>query len=637
MTQRRIEESREENQVQQGSAHVTTNVHLNRADPATNRQVEQIGCAQCNCHRQSLSNVPAPENRKFNLHTEYEDRSSGVSNFFRGKKQSEEKSSRECQIIRILPEEDDDYMDIVRRSVSSQNRKDLKPMFVNNFFAGDNNWRTVPQVTYETARHSDESRSRASTGVQTAVSFLGEEDKNLSILQAGIARMKSMGASGDECKAQPPVVVEPAKPGNTTNWSTHSFNIPNPQQDASRQQCKGFPDYTVPPPTIQTPTTGPLTPQTPCKQEESAILRVIEKMTETMDQQMKLSATRADYNIQQNTKMMEQFIRAQDRRDLDPALMDIPTFTGEEPEKCLEWITRIKNVCRQSGRSFQQELTNKSGLVIQNFLASLDANISEDDLVEKVLQMFSDIPTTTQAIKKLKETRQGEGESILAYNQRYKALVERVEGKPIEFITSPVAMEMYLGTIIPPIRKSIKNSIFWNSKHAPNTVGEAMSKAQQLHIKHLYSTGDGQEEAQPKVAEDVVINEISRKFEDKYRGKRDDFRDPSRNRQENYEDGQRKWQPYDNRRNFNYSSQFNARQPNIRPEHSERHFDSSTSRREEVSEQETNNNDRRVDPKDRVDDSTRRQNRQDSSNAQGARIEGRIHTDIGEPHATDGT
>ena len=83
--------------------------------------------------------------------------------------------------------------------------------------------------------------------------------------------------------------------------------------------------------------------------------------------------------------------------------------------------------------------------MVQNFLASLDTNITENDLVEKMLQMFSDIPTTMQAIKKLKETRQGESESILAYNQRYKTLVERVEGKPIELITSPVAMEMYLG------------------------------------------------------------------------------------------------------------------------------------------------------------------------------------------------
>ena len=31
-------------------------------------------------------------------------------------------------------------------------------------------------------------------------------------------------------------------------------------------------------------------------------------------------------------KMMDQFIKAQGRRDLDPALMDIPTFSGEKPE-----------------------------------------------------------------------------------------------------------------------------------------------------------------------------------------------------------------------------------------------------------------------------------------------------------------
>ena len=44
----------------------------------------------------------------------------------------------------------------------------------------------------------------------------------------------------------------------------------------------------------------------------------------------------------QNTRMMDQLIKAQDRRDLDPALMDIPTFSGDQPEKCLEWVTRNK-------------------------------------------------------------------------------------------------------------------------------------------------------------------------------------------------------------------------------------------------------------------------------------------------------
>ena len=279
------------------------------------------------------------------------------------------------------------------------------------------------------------------------------------------------------------------------------------------------------------------------------------RVIETMEQQMRLNITKSDYNMTQNTKMMDQLIKAQDRRDLDPALMDIPTFSGDQPEKCLEWVTRIKNVCRQSGRSFQQELTNKSGLMVQNFLATMDNDISDSELVEKVLQMFSDIPTTTQAIAKLKALRQGENESILAYNQRYRILVERVEGRTIEQITLPVAMEMYLGTIIPPLRKSIKNSLFWNSKHAPRTVGEAMSKAQQLYVKHLYATGDEQEDDQTKTGEEVVINKISRKFENRYRDRRSDSRDTSQNRRNNHSQEARtfetRWQSYNNLSNSN--------------------------------------------------------------------------------------
>ena len=296
--------------------------------------------------------------------------------------------------------------------------------------------------------------------------------------------------------------------------------------------------------------------------------------------------------------------------------MDIPTFTGEEPEKCLEWITQIKNVCRQSGRSFQQELTNKSGLVVQNFLSSLDMNITENDLVEKILQMFSDILTTTQAIKKLKEMQQGENESILAYNQRYKTLVERVEGRPIELITSPVAMEMYLGTIIPPLRKSIKNSIFWNSKHAPNTVGEAMAKAQQLYVKHLYAAGDKQEEGQSKTTEEVVINEISRKFENKYKTRGDDFCDSSSSRQNNNGQDQKRWQSYDTRKNFGNSQKYHHQQ--VTSDMDQRDFqsrsDSMTNRQESSVDQASSyqpNVECQANVTNKNDDSTRRGNRSD--------------------------
>ena len=78
-------------------------------------------------------------------------------------------------------------MDLVRESVSSQARTGVKPMFMNNYFVGDNNWRTNAG---DSTRHVNESRSRSSTAVQTAVSFFGEEDKVNSVVQTGISRVK---------------------------------------------------------------------------------------------------------------------------------------------------------------------------------------------------------------------------------------------------------------------------------------------------------------------------------------------------------------------------------------------------------------------------------------------------------------
>ena len=304
---------------------------------------------QCTCRVHPTNANPcdgaqATTGQWINLHTEYQDARTSNSPFFQNNTHH-----HECKVIRILPDEDVHYIDLVRDSVATQARKETKPMFVNNYFVGDNSWR--PGTGEKLMRHVNESRSQASTAVQTAVSFLGEEeDKTSSAVQTGISRVKAMGSEEGMYKMQSPLIVEPMKNGNSTGWSMNSFNLSEVQQNTpARQQCKGLPDFTMPPPPIQAQNQpqGQSVADT-SERAEGTIWRVIEKMTDTMEQRMWLSATRSEYNMQQNTKMMDQFIKAQDRRDLDPDLMDIPTFTGEEPEKCLEWVTHIKNVCRQS-------------------------------------------------------------------------------------------------------------------------------------------------------------------------------------------------------------------------------------------------------------------------------------------------
>ena len=245
----------------------------------------------------------------------------------------------------------------------------------------------------------------------------------------------------------------------------------------------------------------------------SEILKSIQSITEVMQQQLLLNSKTTEQGIVQTASLFQEMIKAQEKRDLDPALLAIPTFLGEAKDRpqCLDWVSRVKNVCDQSGCSFHQELINKSSILVQNFIRSLNEKITNRELTEKILQFFSDVLTTSHALNKLRLIRQGTEEPIVNYNQRYQNLVERVEGCQLNSIRSTVAMELYLGSIIGPIRKSIRNTLYFNSKHAPKMLGEAMQKAQDLHIKHLYAIGEDQDSvtSSSDVLPEITINEVT--------------------------------------------------------------------------------------------------------------------------------
>ena len=135
----------------------------------------------------------------------------------------------------------------------------------------------------------------------------------------------------------------------------------------------------------------------------SEILKSIQGITEVMQQQLLLNSKMTEHGIVQTASLFQEMIKAQEKRDLDPALLAIPTFLGEAKDRpqCLDWVSRVKNVCDQSGRSFCQELINKSGILVQNFIRSLSENITNKELTEKILQFFSNVPTTSHALNKL--------------------------------------------------------------------------------------------------------------------------------------------------------------------------------------------------------------------------------------------
>ena len=141
----------------------------------------------------------------------------------------------------------------------------------------------------------------------------------------------------------------------------------------------------------------------PVQVTNSEILKSIQSITEFMQQQLLLNSKTTEQGIVQTASLFQEMIKAQEKRDLDPALHCDTYILGEAKDRpqCLDWVSRVKNVCDQSGRSFHQELINKAGILVQNFIRSLNENITNSELTEKILQFFSYVPTTSHALNKL--------------------------------------------------------------------------------------------------------------------------------------------------------------------------------------------------------------------------------------------
>ena len=175
-------------------------VQGNVSTPTGHRRPEQTNDKKC----------PGCTIRKGNSHTEREE---PITNEVQGDCKrtagSKKRGPPECKVIQVLPDEELDFMDLVRDSVSAQAKNGPKPMFVNNYFVGDNNWRATAREPPDERRQSDESKNRSSIAVQTAVSLLGEENKPARLVQTGISRMKAMNSNEGVYNTQSPVIVEP--------------------------------------------------------------------------------------------------------------------------------------------------------------------------------------------------------------------------------------------------------------------------------------------------------------------------------------------------------------------------------------------------------------------------------------------
>ena len=129
---------------------------------------------------------------------------------------------------------------------------------------------------------------------------------------------------------------------------------------------------------------------------------------------------------------------------------------------------------------------NKSELMVQNFIKGLGSNISDDEVMNRILGFFSDIPTPYHAMDKIKSIKQN-NEPMPQFNQKYRTYIECLERKAVHDMTSHTHMELYMSAINPHIAKALRTNIYYGSRYVATSVGDGMKKAEECYLKDLYT------------------------------------------------------------------------------------------------------------------------------------------------------
>ena len=135
-----------------------------------------------------------------------------------------------------------------------------------------------------------------------------------------------------------PMTVQPTGVGNVSNSAI--LDIPNINAN-------------LPPPLLPNPSSHyhqqhhnqvhQMESSNPGQVTNSEILKSIQSITEVMQQQLLLNSKTTEQGIVQTASLFQEMIKAQEKRDLDPALLVIPTFSGEAKDRpqCLDWVSRV--------------------------------------------------------------------------------------------------------------------------------------------------------------------------------------------------------------------------------------------------------------------------------------------------------
>ena len=205
-------------------------------------------------------------------------------------------------------------------------REEEKQMIVNNYYIHDkeSGWKQIPE--------SEIPPNIPGTLVQPTP---GEILPNNTAIENSIGETKADMSKKDTNNNKKLYLT--AESNKNTHVVVEPKRYHSDKEQVQNMELPPVHNFNYPTPVRQTQTS-----------ETTAMLDCIHQLQLTLQQYVLMNSKQAEYHMSQNADLFAEMIKGQNRRDLDPAMMAIPKFTGKEPKKCLDWVNRIKNICDQS-------------------------------------------------------------------------------------------------------------------------------------------------------------------------------------------------------------------------------------------------------------------------------------------------
>ena len=103
-------------------------------------------------------------------------------------------------------------------------------------------------------------------------------------------------------------------------------------------------------------------------------------------------------------------------------MKNIKIFDGTNKAECITWLSQIEAAARFSNKPFRELICQSMAPSMLHVLSELTASASDEDIKNAILTNYSDIPSTTEAARRLQNMQTSPTEPLVTFDHRYEAI-----------------------------------------------------------------------------------------------------------------------------------------------------------------------------------------------------------------------